>query len=112
MRALYVALIYLLAPLFVGHLLWQGRRDEANAVLVRDPALLHPDVRPYTKYPGGHNEAYPDGPKNLFRNIYGYIAGTRIGGDFATFVDGHHEIAICDAVLASNREKKWVEVSY
>lgn len=27
MRALYVALIYLLAPLFVGHLLWQGRRD-------------------------------------------------------------------------------------
>jgi predicted dehydrogenase len=92
--------------------LWIGRREAANQVLMKDPSLLYPEAREYAHYPGGHNEAYPDGPKNLFRNIYGYIAGTRTGGDFATFIDGHHEIAICDAVLASSREKKWVEVSY
>ena len=73
---------------------------------------MYPEAREYAHYPGGHNEAYPDGPKNLFRNVYGFIAGNRKGGDFATFVDGHNEIAICDAVLASSRAKKWVDVEY
>ncbi len=68
--------------------------------------------REYAHYPGGHNEGYPDGPKNLFRNVYGCIAGTRKGGDFSTFADGHNEIAICDAVLKSSRERKWVDVAY
>lgn len=92
--------------------LWIGRRDSANEVLMKDPSLMHLEAREYAHYPGGHNEAYPDGPKNLFRNVYGYIAGTRQGGDFATFVDGHNEIAICDAVLKSSRAKQWVDVEY
>ena len=92
--------------------LWIGRRDAANAVLMKDPSLLHPAAREYAHYPGGHNEAYPDGPKNLFRNVYGFIAGQRPGGDFATFVDGHNEIAICEAVLTSSRERRWVDVEY
>jgi predicted dehydrogenase len=92
--------------------LWIGRRDGANEVMMKDPSLLYPEARDYAHYPGGHNEAYPDGPKNLFRNVYGFIAGKRPGGDFATFEDGHNEIAICDAVLASSREKRWVDVAY
>lgn len=92
--------------------LWIGHRDRPNEVLMKDPSLLYPEVREYAHYPGGHNEAYPDGPKNLFRNVYGFIAGTRPGGDFATFVDGHNEIAICDAVLKSGRAKQWVDVEY
>ncbi len=92
--------------------LWVGRRDGPNETIMKDPSLLYPEARQYAHYPGGHNEAYPDGPKNLFRNVYGFIAGTRPGGDFATFVDGHHEIAICDAVLKSGREKRWVNVEY
>jgi predicted dehydrogenase len=92
--------------------LWIGHRDKPNEVLMKDPSLLYPEARDYAHYPGGHNEAYPDGPKNLFRNVYGFIAGTRKGGDFATFVDGHNEIAICDAVLKSSREKKWIDVEY
>ena len=92
--------------------LWVGHRDRANEVLMKDPSLLYPDARDYAHYPGGHNEAYPDGPKNLFRNVYGFIAGTRKGGDFATFVDGHNEIAICDAILESGRKKQWVDVAY
>jgi len=92
--------------------LWIGRRDGPNQVLLKDPSLLYDEAKQYAHYPGGHNEAYPDAPKNLFRNVYGFIAGTRPGGDFATFVDGHNEVAICDAVLASSKSKQWVEVDY
>jgi len=92
--------------------LWIGHRDRSNEVMMKDPSLLYPEARDYAHYPGGHNEAYPDGPKNLFRNVYGFLAGTRPGGDFATFVDGHNEIAICDAVLASSRARQWVDVEY
>lgn len=92
--------------------LWVGRRDGPNQNLLKDPSLLYEGAREYAHYPGGHNEAYPDGPKNLFRNVYGFIAGERPGGDFATFVDGHNEIAICDAILASSKAKAWTEVEY
>lgn len=92
--------------------LWIGRRNEPNQVMMKDPSLMHEEARDYAHYPGGHNEAYPDGPKNLFRNVYGYIAGTRPGGDFATFLDGHKEIAICEAMLQSSNERRWVEVEY
>jgi predicted dehydrogenase len=92
--------------------LWVGRRDGPNQTVMKDPSLLYPAAREYAHYPGGHNEGYPDGPKNFFRNVYGFIAGVRPGGDFSTFVDGHNEIAICDAVLKSSRERRWVEVEY
>jgi predicted dehydrogenase len=92
--------------------LWVGRRDGPNQTIMKDPSLLAPAAREYAHYPGGHNEGYPDGPKNFFRNVYGFIAGVRPGGDFSTFVDGHNEIAICDAVLKSSRERKWVDVEY
>ena len=79
-----------------------GGEENANLegrgrVLVR-PSGTEPLVRVMVD---GHNEGYPDGPKNLFRNVYGFIAGERAGGDFSTFIDGHNEIAICDAVLKS-----------
>jgi predicted dehydrogenase len=92
--------------------LWVGRRNGPNQTVLKDPSLLYPAAREYAHYPGGHNEGYPDGPKNLFRNVYGYIAGARKGGDFSTFLDGHNEIAICDAVLKSSRERRWVDVEY
>jgi hypothetical protein len=51
----------------------RGRqRDRANEVLLRDPALLHAPVRPYTEYPGGHNEGFADTFKQLFRVFYDY----------------------------------------
>ncbi|MCA9232213.1 MAG: Gfo/Idh/MocA family oxidoreductase [Planctomycetales bacterium] len=92
--------------------LWVGRRDGPNQIIMKDPSLLYDEAKQYADYPGGHNEAYPDAPKFLFRNVYGFIAGQRPGGDFATFQDGHNENAICDAVLKSGREKRWVDVEY
>ena len=90
--------------------LWIGRRDRANALLIRDPGLLSPAVRPFANYPGGHNEGFPDSFKQLFRAIYAKIDG----GEpvrFPTFADGHREIVLCDAILRSQRSRRWESVS-
>ena len=92
--------------------LWIGRRDRPNELLLRDPALLHAEARRFANYPGGHNEGFPDTFKQLFRAIYEYIeAGDlRAPRPFPTFADGHREVAICEAVLQSHRERRWVDV--
>jgi len=92
--------------------LWVGHRDAANENLIRDPALLSPTVRKYANHPGGHNEGFPDTFKQCFRAFYDYIQA----GDFSapptfpTFADGHREIVLCEAVLKSHRERRWVDV--
>jgi predicted dehydrogenase len=94
--------------------MWIGYRDKANETFVKDPSLLSESAREYAHYPGGHPEGYPDGPKNFFRNVYRAVAGGKMPAepDWSTFVDGHKEVAICEAVLASHRAQKWVNVSY
>jgi predicted dehydrogenase len=94
--------------------LWIGHRERPNEVLIKDPSLLHERARAYAHYPGGHPEGYPDGPKNLFLNFYGFI---REGKDpargvppFPTFEDGHRENCVVEAVLASHRKRGWVRV--
>ena len=54
--------------------LWIGRRDAANAVLPKDPSLLHEGARPYAHLPGGHQEAWADAFCNVMRDIYAFIA--------------------------------------
>jgi predicted dehydrogenase len=89
--------------------LWLGRRDRANESLIRDPALVHASVRPYANYPGGHNEGFPDSFKQLFRAISSAIDGKP--ADFPTFADGHREILVCEAILASQNARAWVPVA-
>jgi predicted dehydrogenase len=94
--------------------MWMGYRDRPNELMVKDPSLLHPQAKPYAHYPGGHPEGYPDGPKNFFRNFYQWVAEGKVPAkgqaDFATFEDGHCEILICEAILKSAKQKKWVKV--
>lgn len=90
--------------------LWIGRRDKANECLIRDPALVADMPRRFINYPGGHNEGFPDAFKQCFRSFYEYIDA----GDFSappmypTFPDGHREILLCEAILKSHREERWV----
>jgi predicted dehydrogenase len=92
--------------------LWIGHRDAPNENLLRDPSLLSPRARSFCHYPGGHNEGFPDTFKQCFRAFYDYIQA----GDFSepptfpTFADGHREIVLCEAVLQSHRERRWVEI--
>jgi predicted dehydrogenase len=92
--------------------LWIGRRDKANEVLIRDPALMGTLARPFANYPGGHNEGFPDTFKQCFRAFYNYIAA----GDYAatplfpTFDEGRREVVLCEAILQSHRQQGWVNL--
>jgi predicted dehydrogenase len=92
--------------------MWIGYREKANELLMKDPSLLSERARAYAHYPGGHPEAYPDGLKNFLLRVYSYVAGLSKEIDFSTFEDGHNELAICDAVLASAQGSRWEEVRY
>jgi predicted dehydrogenase len=92
--------------------LWLGHRDTANEILLRNPALMSPDGRATATLPAGHVEGYGETFLALFKSIYGDIAAGNRPAEphWATFEDGHHEMLICDAVIASNRERRWVDV--
>ncbi len=92
--------------------LWIGHRNEANQELLRDPSLLGPLARAHSAYPGGHNEGFPDTFKQLCRSFYGYIGAGDMSAaaPFPTFADGHKEIVLCEAILASHRSQAWVSL--
>jgi len=92
--------------------LWIGHRDQANETLIRDPGLLSPAARAIATYPGGHNEGFPDTFKQCFREFYSYIDQGNFSAPrpFPTFEDGHNEILLCEAILASHRQRGWVKV--
>lgn len=85
-----------------------GHRDRANEALARDPALLLPTPRHYANYPGGHAEGFPDSHKQLFRAVYEAVATGTPNPLIPTFADGHREVAVCEAILASHRQQRWV----
>ncbi len=86
-----------------------GRRDEPNQILQRATAGFSDDVAGFTDYPGGHAEGFPDSHKMHCRAVYEQIASDQKKPVlFATAEDGHHEVKLCEAVLKSDRTKKWV----
>jgi predicted dehydrogenase len=94
--------------------LWIGRRDRSNEILMKDPSLLDPYARKIISYPGGHNEGFPDTIKQLFGKVYKYILreGHKKGEvpDFPTFEDGQREIMLCEAIVESANNDKWVKI--
>lgn len=88
-----------------------GNRDGANETAVRATPAFGDGAAGFTDYPPGHVEGFPDTFKMLFRSIYGCIAaGNRCECAYATAVDGHQEVAVCEAIMASHRARKWVRV--
>ncbi|BDG43976.1 Gfo/Idh/MocA family oxidoreductase [Saccharococcus caldoxylosilyticus] len=97
--------------------LWVGKRDEPNREIVRDPSILSPQAAALSHYPGGHQEGWPDGLKNLFLEFYAAVSErkaekTETGHfSFATIEDGHQLMKLVDAILESHRLRKWVSIS-
>ena len=92
--------------------LWIGRRDRANELLLKDPSLVSEEARKIISFPGGHNEGFPDTSKQLFREIYQCILeGKRGDFSFPTFTDGLREVVLCEAILRSAKEGKWIRVN-
>ena len=96
------------------NLLWIGHRDQANQELVRDPTLLSPAAAALAHYPGGHQEGWPDGLKNLLAEFYAAVAAAGEGRpaerQFASFADAHHVTRVVEAIARSDEQGGWVAV--
>ncbi|RPH64110.1 MAG: gfo/Idh/MocA family oxidoreductase [Acidobacteria bacterium] len=98
--------------------LWIGRRDAANQVLPKEPALLAPAARRYADLPGGHQEAWGDAFRHVLRDVYHVILEGKASTDcptpaFATFEDGYRVACVVDAILDSHAAGGvWTHVRY
>ena len=91
--------------------LWIGHRNQANQELLKDPSLMMPAARSFSAYPGGHQEGYPDTFLQLFKDFYGHIEkGADTAAEFPTFETGNEELALCEAIAQSARERRWVRI--
>jgi predicted dehydrogenase len=62
--------------------------------------------------PGGHVEGFFDTFCAHFRAVYADVAAGAASSSpgYPTFADGHDEMLVGDAIAASAREDRWVEV--
>lgn len=89
--------------------LWLGG-VQANTVLLRNPAELAPDVRPYATLPAGHSQGYMDCFVLFVQDVYRSItAGSAVAG-LPTFADGVRAARLTDAVLGAATKHTWIEV--
>ena len=92
--------------------LWLGHRERPNELLLKDPSLLSEAARLAASYPGGHNEGFPDTFKQLYQAIYADVRAGKPAEHpvYPTFADGHREVLLCEAILRSHRERRWLRV--
>ncbi len=92
--------------------LWIGKRDSANEMLMRDPALVHKESAALISFPGGHNEGFPDTSKQLFKEVYAAVREGKQPAEpsYPTFADGLRELILCDKIIESNKKQAWVQV--
>jgi predicted dehydrogenase len=90
--------------------LWVGNRANANEEWLKDPALLSPKSGALAHYPGGHQEGWPDGLKNLCLDFYRKVSDRSHAASFATLADGHQIMRLIEAILESHRTEKWVSL--
>jgi len=88
-----------------------GRRDHLER-LQRDPGQLVASVQPYSNYPAGHAEGFPDTFKQLYRAVYADVlsGGSSPEPLYATLADGVRELQLCEAILLSMQQNRWVEL--
>jgi predicted dehydrogenase len=89
--------------------LWCGRR-EGTTIVHRDPEHLSAPAARLATLPAGHPEGYAHCFDGFVADVYEAIAGGTLPDGLPTFEDGLRAAAITDAVLASSREERWVDV--
>jgi predicted dehydrogenase len=90
--------------------LWIGNRNTNNQMLVKDPSLMKPQAQPFAELPGGHVEGYNDTFKQVFRRFYKSIENPESVPEYPQFADGHRQLKILEAEMASHKTRAWVEV--
>jgi len=89
--------------------LWVGRRESAT-LLHRDPGHLSPPAARLAMLPAGHPEGYAACFDRFVADTYDAINGVTPDG-LPQFADGLRAANIIDAVLASSREERWIDVA-
>jgi predicted dehydrogenase len=89
--------------------LWLGRRDE-SVIVRRDPALLSPQAARLATLPGGHPQGYQDCFNGFVEDVFATIRTGETPDGLPGFDDGLRAAQLTDAVLASARDERWVEV--
>jgi predicted dehydrogenase len=89
--------------------LWLGRRDGSTLVR-RDPATLSPAAARLAVLPAGHPQGYADCFDLFVNDVYAAIADGEEPDGLPRFADGVRAARLTDAVLASAREERWVDV--
>jgi predicted dehydrogenase len=87
--------------------LWLGRRD-GGTVLPRDPSRGTVPTR-RTALPAGHPQGYQTCFDDFVADTYTAISGAPVAG-LPTFADGLRAATITAAVLASDADRRWVEL--
>jgi predicted dehydrogenase len=104
-----------------GSLFWDGEdpnglrigaRNEANRALIKDPANQAAEAAYFTGYPMGHAEGFGDSHKMCFKAFYDDLAGLNPPVKAPTLEEGHREVCLVEAILASNQQRAWVDVQY
>ncbi|SIS77489.1 Gfo/Idh/MocA family protein [Belliella pelovolcani] len=92
--------------------MWIGKRETANQHLMKDPALFSPEAAGLISFPGGHNEGFPDTSKQMFKEVYAAVREGKqpVQPSFPTFEDGLRELIICERIIESHKEQRWVKV--
>jgi predicted dehydrogenase len=89
--------------------LWVGRRESSETV-ARDFTTLHPEAARYVTLPGGHPQGYHDCFDAFVAETYAAIRGGEMPDGLPGIADGVRAARITEAVVASAREGRWVEV--
>jgi predicted dehydrogenase len=90
--------------------LWCGRR-ESETIIRRDPATLSPAAARFAVLPGGHPQGYADCFDAFVADFYEAVRNGSSANGMPTFSDGLRAALITDAVLASARAERWVDVT-
>jgi len=90
--------------------LWIGNRNSSNQMIVKDPSLMKDHARAFAELPGGHVEGYNDTFKQVFRRFYKSIENPESVPEYPQFADGHRQLKILEAEMASHKTRAWVEV--
>lgn len=89
--------------------LWVGERSGVT-VVPRDPDTLAESAAIYATLPGGHPQGYNDLFHAFIGEAYRAIRNGERADGMPMLADGLRAVAITEAVLASAREREWVEV--
>jgi len=91
--------------------LWIGYREKPNETLIENPVMQDESTSKYASLPAGHPVGYHDAVLNLFQDYYDAVNGNETSAvSRPTFETGHEEMKIIDAIVESNKERRWVKI--